>query len=385
MQLLGGISREEFLKQYWQKKPLFINQAIPGYQSPLDAEEFAGLACEEGVESRLLMEKGGDKPWQLRHGPFEESDFTSLPDSHWTFLIQAVDHLIPELACLVDKFDFIPTWRFDDLMISYAQDQGSVGPHIDNYDVFLLQVQGQRHWHIDDKDFSEKDLKIESGLRLLNNFESKQDWVLEPGDILYLPPGVAHHGIAIGDCLSFSFGFRAPTKKELVSAYTNEWDEQNDTAEDEFYTDPGLSLQESAGEIKTDHLQAIREFMLPTITDENKFSSWFGCYITENTGGDIIYDEKELSADEFQTKFKQYGCINRNGQIRFSYIVNDDDIALFIAGNEFNLSNSYLPLVSYICSHHLIDYESVLACCDEVAALDFIFKLQRDGYFFFYE
>ncbi len=158
MQLLGGISREEFLNQYWQKKPLFINQAIPGYQSPLDAEEFAGLACEEGVESRLLMEKGGDKPWQLRHGPFEESDFTSLPESHWTFLIQAVDHLIPELACLVDKFDFIPNWRFDDLMISYAQDQGSVGPHIDNYDVFLLQVQGQRHWHIDDKDFSEKDL-----------------------------------------------------------------------------------------------------------------------------------------------------------------------------------------------------------------------------------
>ena len=385
MQLLGGLSREEFLKQYWQKKPLLISQAFPDYQSPISAEELGGLACEEGVESRLIMEHGGDKPWQLRHGPFKESDFTSLPDSHWTLLVQAVDHLIPELACLLDEFDFIPNWRIDDLMISFAQDQGSVGPHLDNYDVFLLQVQGQRHWYIDDKEFTESDFKKNTDLRLLNNFESKQDWMLEPGDMLYLPPGVAHHGIAIDDCLTFSIGFRAPTKKELVSAYTDEWDEGDDIGEDKFYSDSGLSLQESPGEIKSEHLQAIRELMIPTITDKASFGSWFGCYITENTGADIDYDEKELSANEFNNKFKQFGCLNRSGQVRFSYIVNDDSVALFIAGSEFNLSNSFLSLVSYICSNHLIGYTSVIACCDEDAALDFIFKLQRAGYFFFYD
>jgi 50S ribosomal protein L16 3-hydroxylase len=380
MQLLGGLSREEFLKQYWQNKPLLIRQAFPDYQSPLSAEEFAGLACEDGVESRLIMEKGGGVPWQLRHGPFKESDFTSMPESYWSLLVQAVDHLIPELACLLDEFDFIPSWRIDDLMVSFAQDQGSVGPHLDNYDVFLLQVQGKRHWHIDDKEFTEDDFKTDTDLRLLNNFESKQDWILEPGDMLYLPPGVAHHGIAMDDCLTFSIGFRAPTKKELVSAYTDEWDE---ATEDVFYSDPELSLQESPGEIRKEHIQAIRELMLPTITDEAGFNSWFGCYITENTGGDIECEDEELSEDEFHNKFKASDCFNRSGHIRFSYIVNDDSVSLFIAGNEFSLSNSYLSLVSYICSHHRIDYDSVMKCCDKDAALELIFKLQRSGYFFF--
>jgi 50S ribosomal protein L16 3-hydroxylase len=380
MQLLGGLSREEFLKQYWQKKPLLIRQALPDYQSSLSAEEFAGLACEEGVESRLIMEQGGDTPWQLRHGPFKESDFTSLPDTHWTLLVQAVDHLIPELACLLDEFDFIPSWRIDDLMVSFAQDQGSVGPHLDNYDVFLLQVQGKRHWHINDNEYTEDDLMPGTELRLLENFESKQAWILEPGDMLYLPPGVAHHGIALDDCLTFSIGFRAPTRKELVSAYTDEWDE---SSEDIFYSDPKLALQESAGEIKAGQLQAIRELMQPTITDGDNFNSWFGCYITEKTRSDIEYEDEELSEDEFHNKFKESDCFNRSGNIRFSYIINDDSVSLFNAGNEFSLSNSYLPLVSYICSHHLIDYASVMSCCDKDAALELLYKLHRAGYFFF--
>ena len=381
MQILGDLSREEFLKQYWQKKPLLIRQAFPDYQSPVSAEELAGLACEEGVESRLIMEKGGGKPWQLRHGPFKEKDFTSLPESHWTLLIQSVDHLIPELACLLDEFDFVPNWRIDDLMISFAQDQGSVGAHLDNYDVFLLQVQGRRHWHINDNEVTEADFMTDTELRLLSNFESKQDWILEPGDMLYLPPGIAHHGIALDDCLTFSIGFRASTRKELVSAYTDEWDE---STEDAFYSDSELRLQESPGEIKAEHIQAIRDLMLPTVTHEENFNSWFGCYITENARGNIEYDE-ELSEDEFHNKFKQSSCFNRSGQIRFSYISNDDSVALFIAGEEFNLSISYLPLVSYVCSHHLIDYASVMACCDENSALELLFKLHRAGYFFFYE
>ncbi len=382
MQLLGGLNRKDFLKQYWQKKPLLIRQAFPDYQSPLSAEELAGLACEEGVESRLVLEQAGDVPWQLRHGPFVESDFTSLPESHWSLLVQAVDHHIPELACLLDEFNFIPNWRIDDLMISFAQTDGSVGPHLDNYDVFLLQVQGKRHWHINDNEYTEENFISGMELRLLENFESKQDWILEAGDMLYLPPGVAHHGVALDDCMTFSIGFRAPTQKELLSTFNGQLDELTD---DVFYSDPELVLQESPGEIKAEHIRSIQELMFSTASDKEDFNSWFGCYITENAAADIEYDVEELNADEFHNKFKQSDTLNRSGYSRFSYIVNDDSIALFIAGNKLNLSNSYLPLVSYFCSHHKLDYVSVMQCCDKDAALDLLFKLYCDGYFFFYE
>jgi 50S ribosomal protein L16 3-hydroxylase len=382
MQILGGLSRKDFLKQYWQKKPLLIRQAFPDYQSPLSAEELAGLACEEGVESRLILEQGGDNPWQVRHGPFVESDFTALPESHWSLLVQAVDHHIPELACLLDEFDFIPNWRIDDLMISFAQVHGNVGPHMDNYDVFLLQVQGKRHWHINDNEYTDNDFMFGTDLRLLKSFESKQDWILEPGDMLYLPPGIAHHGIALDDCMTFSIGFRAPTQKELLSAFIGQLDDSTDEA---FYSDPELGLQESSGEIKAEHIKSIRELMLSAVSDEESFSSWFGSYITENARGDIEYEAEELNADEFHNKFKQSGVLNRSGHNRFSYIVKDNLIALFIAGNEFNLSNSYLSLVSYFCSRHIIDYVSVMQCCDEDAALELLFKFHCAGYFFFYE
>jgi 50S ribosomal protein L16 3-hydroxylase len=381
MQILGDLSREEFLKEYWQKKPLLIRQAFPDYQSPLIAEEFAGLACEEGVESRLIQEQGGEKPWQLRHGPFVESDFTSLPETHWTLLVQSVDHHIPQLAILLDEFDFIPSWRVDDLMVSFAQTQGSVGPHLDNYDVFLLQVEGKRYWHISENDYSDDDLMTGTELNILSNFESQQDWILEPGDMLYLPPGVAHHGIAVDDCLTFSIGFRAPTKKELLSAYTGEWD---DSIEDVFYSDPDLTLQASPGEIRKEHIDAIQTLMRLSNVDKDEFSSWFGCFITEKTN-DLEYENEELSESEFREQFKHFGRVMRNGNIRMSYIKNNESVSLYVAGEEFILSDSYLSLVDYISAQHYIDYNSVAQCCDEVAASELLYKLYYESYLFFDE
>jgi 50S ribosomal protein L16 3-hydroxylase len=381
MQLLGGLSREEFLKQYWQKKPLLIRQAFPDYHSPLSAEEFAGLACEEGVESRLIQEKGGDKPWQLRHGPFVESDFTSLPETHWTLLVQSVDHHIPELACLLDEFDFIPTWRVDDLMVSFAQAQGSVGAHLDNYDVFLLQVQGKRHWHINDSDYSDDDFMPNSDLKILKEFEPKQDWVLEPGDMLYLPPGVAHHGIALDDCLTFSIGFRAPTRKELLIAYT---EENNDSIADAFYSDTDLELQSSSGEISKKHIESIKKLMRLSNVDEEEFGSWFGSYITEKKN-DLEFENEELSEEEFSSRFKEIGELTRNGNVRISFIEKDNSISLFVAGDEFNLSKTYIPLVSYLCTHHSILLSNAIDSCDEKAALELLFTLYDGNYYYFDE
>ena len=379
MQLLGGLSREEFLKQHWQKKPLLIRQALSDYQSPISAEELAGLACEEGVESRLIQEQGGEKPWQVRHGPFVESDFTSLPETHWTLLVQSVEHHIPELANLLDEFNFIPNWRIDDLMISFAQAEGSVGPHLDNYDVFLLQVQGKRHWHIDESEYSDDDLMPDTDLKILTNFISKEDWVLEPGDLLYLPPGVAHHGVALDDCLTFSIGFRAPTQKELLIAFSEQIDELKD---DVFYSDPDLTLQESSGEIKAEHLQSIRKLMIESLSSDDEFNSWFGRYITEKKN-DLVFENENLTESEFAKVFEDEGALIRNGNIRMSYIENNESLSLFIAGEEFCLSKSYMLLVSYICAHHTLEYNAVIACCENDAAIELLVKLYNEHYFFF--
>ena len=381
MQLLGGLSREDFLRQYWQKKPLLVRQALPDYTSPISAEEFGGLACEDDVESRLVQEKGGEQPWQVRHGPFSEKDFLSLPESHWTLLVQSVDHHIPALAVLLDEFNFIPAWRVDDLMVSFAQRDGSVGPHFDNYDVFLLQVEGKRHWHINENICTDNDLLPGSELKILKDFYSDQDWVLEPGDMLYLPPGVAHHGIAINDCLTFSIGFRAPTRRELLMAYTES--SQDDIA-DAFYTDEGLTLQESAGEINKTDIYTIKKLMRLSNVDEDEFNSWFGCFITEKTN-ELIYENGVIDEKEFHSRFKQFERLTRNGNVRVSYIRNDESLSLYVAGEEFVLSETYLQLIQYLTTNHVIDYKKTMQYCEESAAIDLLYKLYDSNNFFFDE
>ena len=220
LQLLGGITAREFLRDYWQKKPLLIRQAIPDFESPIDADELAGLALEEEVESRLVIEHG-ERPWELRRGPFAEDEFSKLPEREWTLLVQAVDQFVPEVAELLENFRFLPSWRIDDVMISFAAPGGSVGPHFDNYDVFLLQGHGKRNWKIGQMCDSESPLLQHADLRILADFEATDEWVLEPGDMLYLPPRLAHCGVAVDDCLTYSVGFRAPSAAEVLTHFTD--------------------------------------------------------------------------------------------------------------------------------------------------------------------
>ncbi len=191
---LGPISVEEFLADYWQKKPLFVKNAFPDLQSPITADELAGLACEDDINARLVLEKDGDYPWQAKNGPFDESLFSELPETHWSLLISDMEKYLPETMSLVKPFRFLPDWRRDDLMISYAPEGGSVGPHVDDYDVFLIQLSGHRLWKISE-DFC-FDAIEGVDLRILKTFEAEQQWLCEPGDLLYLPPNVAHHGVA---------------------------------------------------------------------------------------------------------------------------------------------------------------------------------------------
>ena len=214
---LGDISIETFIAEYWHKKPLLIRQAFPDFEAPVTPDELAGLACESKVESRLLIENPDSGDWQLKHGPFEESLFSELPKEHWTLLVQGVDHWVPEAADFIEQFRFIPSWRLDDLMISYAAKGGGVGPHYDNYDVFLLQVGGQRRWEVGGLHDQDREFLPGKPVRILSHWEPEQSWVLNPGDMLYLPPRVGHNGVAVSDdCVTYSVGYRAPQNGDML-------------------------------------------------------------------------------------------------------------------------------------------------------------------------
>ncbi len=215
--LLGGLSPQTFMKRHWQKKPLLIRQALPGFRPLLDRAALFDLAGRDEVESRLIAldQKKGQTVWRMRHGPMERRALPALKQAAWTLLVQGVDLHHAGVHDLLQQFRFVPEGRLDDVMISYASDGGGVGPHFDSYDVFLLQAHGQRRWQIG----RQKDLTLRDDvpLKILANFVPEQTFVLEPGDMLYLPPGYAHDGVAVGgDCMTYSIGFRSPKRGELA-------------------------------------------------------------------------------------------------------------------------------------------------------------------------
>ena len=217
-----GIETGDFLRRYWQKRPKLMRQALCNFASPMNANDLAGLACVKGSLARIVQ--GTGKRFTVASGPFSHARFASLGATNWTLLVQEVDQWDPDVRALLKHFDFLPRWRIEDVMVSYAVRGGSVGAHVDQYDVFLLQGRGQRRWQIDDrllaKAASRQRFLPKAKLKLLADFAPNRDWVLSPGDMLYLPPGVPHHGVALDDdCMTFSIGLRAPSATELIENF----------------------------------------------------------------------------------------------------------------------------------------------------------------------
>ena len=268
---LGDLPVEVFLQDYWQQKPLLVRQAFPKFQSPLSPDELAGLACDTDT-ARLVLEKGGKTPWEVRHGPLRKKDFAKLPSSHWTLLVNDIEKLLPEFSEIIEPFRFIPDWRIDDLMISYAVDAGSVGPHVDAYDVFLLQAYGQRRWQISTAACTEDNFIPDLDLRIMQHFSAEQEWVLEPGDMLYLPPDLPHYGVAVGECMTYSIGFRAPSRADLLEDLLGYVLEQ--PAMQERFRDPKRVLQAEPSQLSDADLERLTDFVMDALPNRAAIQAW---------------------------------------------------------------------------------------------------------------
>ncbi|GHC31320.1 cupin domain-containing protein [Aidingimonas halophila] len=340
---LGGRTAAEFLSHYWQRKPLLIRGAFPDFESPLDPNDLAGLACEEGIEARLVEINGDEGPWQVRHGPFDEDTFSTLPERDWTLLVQAVDHYVPDVAELLEHFTFLPRWRLDDIMISYAPPGGNVGPHVDQYDVFLLQGSGQRRWQLGGH--LSEDAPIIDGidLKILKHFsvEAGQDWVLEPGDMLYLPPGVAHHGVSCSDdCLTYSIGFRAPSADEAITSYADYVGETQPASH--RYADAAMSPPADPGEIDDDSLSRMRSLILETLDDPAMLAQWFGRVMTQPKYVDqLVPAETPTDVDVLVAELHAGISLERTLGSRFAWRAKDAATAtLFVDGDGIDCSPS---------------------------------------------
>jgi 50S ribosomal protein L16 3-hydroxylase len=383
LQLPSALNSQQFLQHYWQKKPLLMRGALPNFVSPIDAETLAGLACEEQIESRLVTGCRELNNWQAKLGPFDEASYADLPDKHWTLLVQDVDKHLPEVHKLLDAFRFIPDWRLDDIMVSYAADQGSVGPHIDDYDVFIIQSEGKRRWQIHTREVSEEDYIDGLDLRILPEFEAEEDWILEPGDVLYLPPKVAHWGVAEGECMSISVGFRAPALQDLASSWCEELIERQ--VPKQRYRDPELQLQTHFTEITPETTAQISQLMQQFLQqDESSLQNWFGQFVTEqkeSLSTEIVGDM--LNTEQFYKKFQATKTLTRDNYSRMAYSRGENVDLLFANGESFEIPAESNDFLAIITQQSELQFEELKQWLGNIKYQELLSTLHNRGCFYF--
>jgi len=335
-----------FLRDYWQKRPLLIRGAFPQFHNAITPEDLAGLACEETALARIVLRDARRDRWTLRNGPFSEADFAKLPKSHWTLLVQDVDKWDADVAALLHEFTFLPAWRIDDVMVSYATDGGGVGAHVDNYDVFLVQGRGRRRWRISTDADASRDFRDDAELKLLKEFAPTHEWTLEPGDALYLPPGVPHDGAAIGECTTFSLGMRAPAVAELVIDLAESIVEP--LGEDLRYTDADLAPSRDAHEIDAAAMRRVAMSLAALRgTDDAGLRTWFGQFITRyRSVHQAAPAARAVSAARLAAALPG-STLLRNPWSRCAWTRVGRGARLFVAGNSYPCS---LTLARALCA-----------------------------------
>jgi 50S ribosomal protein L16 3-hydroxylase len=370
---LQGFDKSDFIRQYWQKKPCLIRQAIPGFESPISPQELAGLACEDEVHSRLIIEKDAETPWQLSYGPFAEEVFTALPETHYSLLVSECEKWIPECRSLLAQFQFIPAWRIDDLMVSYASPGGSVGPHSDEYDVFLLQAEGKRQWQYTDTRVDNPALIADLDLAIMQDFNSDQEAILSPGDLLYLPPGIAHHGVAIEPCLTFSIGFRAPTATEILESFELEVGRQNSAPL--RYADPDLETNRHFAEITQNEIDRFRAMVL-SVMDQPE-SLWI------DSIGKLLSDSLVAGNDHPPARphslFKHSWMINPESRVM--YHRGDSGIRFYCNGRSYELPDSdpVIEFIQNLCELRYLSAARIDDCRSQKPLVEMLIDLEKTG------
>ncbi|MBE0474296.1 cupin domain-containing protein [Rhodoferax sp.] len=360
--LLGGISPQVFMKRYWQKKPLLVRQAVPGFKPLLDRAQLFELAANEDAQTRMVIQEPGSKPgWRFKHGPFQRRALPPLKQPGWTILVQGVDLHHDRVHALMNQFRFVPDARLDDLMISYATDGGGVGPHYDSYDVFLLQALGQRRWRIG----RQKDLSLQPDvpLKILANFEPEVEYVLEPGDLLYLPPRYAHDGIAEGECMTYSIGFRIPNRAELARELLQRLAEE---AEDEvgvaLYRDPDQPAVDQPAEIPARMLEFAQDALQDALQDSRALARGLGEYMTEPKPN-VWFEARPVSPKEGQVLQTRGIRLDRRTRMMF------DVHHIFINGESFSASGRDATLMRALANARILSGREVIKLSAQASEL----------------
>jgi len=329
-----GLSDAKFLAEYWQKKPLLIRSAFPEFSNPVDPNELAGLACDEDANARYI-EHTGNNEWRLCQGPLSDDFFDDVTGSEWSLLVSDVEKLLPEFLEYLQPFRFIPDWRIDDLMISYAPVGGSVGAHVDQYDVFLLQADGTREWSIENtaREEQSSSQSVSSTIALLGDFIADETWQLQAGDMLYLPPQFAHHGIAKDEpCMTWSIGFRAPSVDEMLPEIINYVLESKSATV--RFKDPQRSTSASPGLITNEDIAGLRKMLTEALQQSDEtLNQWIGRCVTEPKEIQEDTDTLDTITSAVVSNYLSHGNIlTSNSQKRIAYTLCDNKTTLFADG-----------------------------------------------------
>lgn len=383
------IDLQTFLNEFWQKKPLVIRNALPDFESPVTAEELAGLSLEEEVESRIVIQNS-ETDYELKKGPFTEQVYHDLPEKNWTLLIQGMDRLIPEVTDILNDFDFLPRWRIDDIMISYATQGGNVGPHFDHYDVFLVQAAGKRRWTLTSQDCSEDNYIQGVDLRLMKTFKVEEDYVFEAGDILYIPPKWGHHGIALDDeCMTYSVGYRTYRGQELWDSFGDHLSEMG--AFKDLYLDPQWQSNLKPGEVTQSAVQQAQKLLAKVIEDKSLMQTWFGRFATQldqvaaQQLPEPLTQEETPSFEDFTSALQiEHGLI-KDPVCRFAYADIEDKTVLYINGAIWDAFGADKEFIQMLANQSFLTQDDISSASENLANFKLLFDLWKLQYLIFIE
>ncbi|KGJ89880.1 cupin domain-containing protein [Colwellia psychrerythraea] len=376
---LKQMTQQEFLDEYWQKKPVVIRQGFKDFVDPIAADELAGLAMEEQIESRLVHKTDGQ--WQAAFGPFESYEHLGTQD--WSLVVQALDNFSEEAAEIIEAFRFLPHWRLDDLMASFAMPGGSVGPHMDNYDTFICQGSGKRHWRVGDNG-QHIEFAAHEALLHVEPFEAIIDVELETGDILYIPPGFPHEGISLDTSMSFSVGFRANSAVSVLSAFADHLIDNEKG--NKLLTDANRQVVSHSGEVTNEDYASIKNQIQRLLDDEASFKTFTGQFLTAAKHDlDTLLPDEPFELTEVSNLLNSH-AIKRLGGLRAFYFEDTIEQGLcYINGTELAFSNDIANGVKLLCDKVMLKPDDLSAWSHNAAFVELATELLNQGYWYLAE